>query len=66
MKTPLNMTANIVEIYYIIDEFCKKNDTVTEEYRIPSKTAKKTHKRAYSLVIVFSIFDKKIAWKQPV
>jgi len=43
------MTTNIVEIYYIIDEFCKNFDKATAGCRIPEKTAKKTRKRAYSM-----------------
>lgn len=43
------MNINIVEIYYIIDEFCKDFDKLTEGYRLPVNTSKKRRNRAYSM-----------------
>jgi hypothetical protein len=43
------MDTNTVEIYYIIDEFCKNFDQLTERYRLPANTSKKRRNRAYSM-----------------
>jgi hypothetical protein len=32
------MDTNIVEIYYIIDEFCKNFDKITVGYRLTTRT----------------------------
>jgi Transposase DDE domain. len=49
MTTPLNIDANLVEIFYIIDEFCKEFDKVTRERMLPTNTAKKTRNRSFTM-----------------
>jgi hypothetical protein len=43
------MNTNIVEIYYIIDEFCKNFDKVKEGHVVGSNTDKKARKRAFTM-----------------
>ena len=41
------MNTNIVEIYYIIDEFCKEIERTMEGHQLVKKTSNKTRKRAF-------------------
>ena len=43
------MDTNLVEIYYIIDEFCKEFEKVTEGHLLAGETSKKTRKRAFPM-----------------
>jgi len=48
-KTPLIMNANLVEIFYIIDEFCKEIEKAMEGHILSSDTSKKRRKRAFTM-----------------
>jgi hypothetical protein len=41
------MNTNLVEIFYIVDEFCKEFEKVMEGHRLPKDPSKKTRKRAF-------------------
>jgi len=43
------MDTNLVEIFYIIDEFCKEFEKVTEGHLLAGETSKKTRKRAFTM-----------------
>jgi len=43
------MNTNIVEIYYIIDEFCKEIERTMEGHQLVKKTSNKTRKRAFTM-----------------
>ena len=39
------MNANIVDIFYLVDEFCKEFDQVTEGHILQNDYSKKSRKR---------------------
>ena len=43
------MNANLVEIFYIVDEFCKEIEKTMEGHLVASNPAKKTRKRAFTM-----------------
>src|SRR5215510_6009028 len=43
------MDANLVEIFYFIDEFCKEIEKTMEGHLLPKDTSKKTRKRAFTM-----------------
>jgi len=43
------MDANLVEIFYIIDEFCKEIEKTMEGHRLVRETSKKTRKRIFTM-----------------
>ena len=43
------MTANIVEIYYLVDEFCQGINEVLKKHQLPADTSRKTRKRAFRM-----------------
>jgi hypothetical protein len=43
------MDTNSVEIYYIVDEFCKEIEKTMEGHRLPKESTKKTRKRAFTM-----------------
>lgn len=43
------MHTNIVDIYYMVDEFCKKIETVIREHKLPADTDKKTRNRSFTM-----------------
>jgi hypothetical protein len=43
------MAANLVEIFYFIDEFCKEIEKTMEGHILPKDTYKKTRKRAFTM-----------------
>jgi len=43
------MNTNLVEIFYIVDEFCKEFNKVMEGHRLVNKSSKKTRKRAFTM-----------------
>jgi hypothetical protein len=43
------MDTNLVEIFYIVDEFCKEFEKVMEGYQLPKDPSKKTRKRAFTM-----------------
>ena len=48
-KTPLIMDTNLVEIFYIIDEFCKEIEKTMEGHSLPKDISKKTRSRAFTM-----------------
>lgn len=45
----MNKNANLVEIYYLADEFCKEFDKVMEGHLLESKSGKKRRNRKFKL-----------------
>jgi hypothetical protein len=43
------MNANLVEIFYIVDEFCKEFQKVMEGHQLSKDPSKKTRKRAFTM-----------------
>ena len=43
------MDTNIVEIFYIVDEFCKEMNKVMEGHQVKASSGKKSRKRVYSM-----------------
>ena len=43
------MSTNLVEIFYLVDEFCKEIEKTMEGHLMATKTAKKTRKRAFTM-----------------
>ena len=43
------MDANIVDIFYLVDEFCKTFDKATEGHILPKEVSKKSRKRAFRM-----------------
>ena len=43
------MDANIVDIFYLVDEFCKEFNQVTEEHILQKDCSKKSRKRAFRM-----------------
>ena len=43
------MDANIVNIFYLVDEFCKEFDKATEEHILQKDCSKKSRKRAFRM-----------------
>jgi hypothetical protein len=37
----MNNNVNLLEIFYLTDEFCKESDKTTKGYRLPSESSKK-------------------------
>jgi hypothetical protein len=37
----MNNNVNLLEIFYLTDEFCKESDKTTKGYRLPSQSSKK-------------------------
>ena len=46
------MDTNSVEIFYIIDEFCKEIEKTMEGHNLPKDTSKKTRKRAFIIRMI--------------
>ena len=49
------MKANLVEIFYLVDEFCKEFDKVMEGHILAKDTSKKSRKRAFHLCASTSV-----------
>ena len=43
------MDTNLVDIYYMVDEFCKKIETVIREHKLPADSDRKTRKRSFTM-----------------
>ena len=43
------MTANLVEIFYIVDEFCKEINPTLEKHSLTADTTVKKRNRAFSM-----------------
>ena len=43
------MDANLVDIFYLVDEFCKEFDQATEGHILPKEVSKKSRKRAFRM-----------------
>jgi len=43
------MDTNLVDIYYMADEFCKKIETVIREHKLPADSDRKTRKRSFTM-----------------
>jgi len=43
------MDANIVDIFYLVDEFCKEFDKATEGHILQKDCSKKSRKRAFRM-----------------
>ena len=50
-KTPLIMGTNLVEIFYIVDEFCKEIEKTMQGRLLPNATSKKKRKQWILLVL---------------
>jgi len=48
-KTPLIMDTNLVEIFYIIDEFCKEIEKTMEGHVVTKDTSKKKRNKAFTM-----------------
>ena len=48
-KTPLIMDTNLIEIFYIIDEFCKEIEKTMQGHILRKDTSKKTRKRSFRM-----------------
>jgi len=43
------MYANLVEIFYLVDEFCKEIEKITEGHLLPKDLSKKRRKKAFTM-----------------
>lgn len=54
------MNTNLVDVYYMVDEFCKKIEAVVREHKFPADPDKKTRNRSFTMsdseIITIMIF----------
>jgi len=49
------MGTNLVDIFYLVDEFCKEFDKATEGHILPKDVSKKSRKRAFRVLALVRV-----------